>query len=123
VTSQTGEGRIQSDGGLTIATVAVEGGMRLVPNGELDLASAPALRDALREAELSHDLVVLDLRELRFMDSTGLHVLIDADQRMRKQGRELTIVRGDSQVGRLLDLTHASSQLHVVAEPPPDHQG
>jgi anti-anti-sigma factor len=51
----------------------------VVPNGELDLASQQKLRDALREiGGEGVGLVIVDLRRLRFMDSSGLRVLIDA---------------------------------------------
>jgi anti-sigma B factor antagonist len=114
---ETENGRDPIEVGLTIATEPVRGGIRVVPRGELDLGSSSALQDALGEAERSHNLVVLDLRELSFMDSTGLHALIIADERMREHGVDLVIVRGNSQVGKLLDLTQASQRLHVISEP------
>jgi anti-anti-sigma factor len=61
--------------------------------------------------------VVLDLREVSFMDSTGLHALISADLRMQERGGDLVIVRDGSQVGKLLDLTQVSQRLHVISEP------
>jgi anti-sigma B factor antagonist len=114
---ETGDGRFPLDGHLSITTESVRGGVRVVPRGELDLQSANALEDVLREVEPAHDLVVLDLRELSFMDSTGLHVLIAADVRMRERGGDLMVVRDDSQVGKLLDLTQVTERLHVVSEP------
>jgi anti-sigma B factor antagonist len=85
--------------------------------GELDLATVPVLEDALQGAEHSHDLVIVDLRDLTFLDSTGLHVLISAEQRARRFGTRLVIVQGPPQVRRLLELTGAIEQLRVVADP------
>ena len=51
-------------------------------SGELDLASSPTLEEELeRVAESGAEVVVVDLRGLEFMDSTGLSVLVRAHQR------------------------------------------
>ncbi|MGI9082213.1 MAG: STAS domain-containing protein, partial [Thermoleophilaceae bacterium] len=60
----------QSGGGLGAAWVYVA--------GELDVATAPQLEQTLREAQSEARLVVLDLRELTFVDSAGVHVIVDA---------------------------------------------
>ncbi len=81
--------------------------------GELDVASTPEL-----EAELvlaaDKELVVVDLRELEFIDSTGLGVLVKAHDRAREAGRRFALVRGLGQVQRLLGLTGLSEQLAVA---------
>jgi anti-anti-sigma factor len=92
-------------------------GVLLALRGELDLATVPLLEDALQSAEHSHELVVVDLRDLTFLDSTGLHVLISAEQRARRSGGRLVLVQGPPQVRRLLELTGAIEQLQVVSDP------
>ena len=91
--------------------------------GELDLASAPQLAHTLREAQLDARLVVLDLRDLTFIDSSGVHVIIDAARAARREGRRLMLVRGPSEVDRVLELTGASAHLSIFdlhpAEPSP----
>ena len=87
-------------------------------SGELDLASGPEL-----EAELDQitgpetKLVVIDLRHLDFMDSTGLSILVRAHQRLAAEGCELGLVRGSQQVQRLLDLTGVAERLQLVDSP------
>jgi anti-anti-sigma factor len=87
-------------------------------SGELDLASSPAL-----ESELAHgaasgaELIVVDLRELEFMDSTGLSVLVRAHQRATESGRRFAVVRGPQQVERLLSLTGVADQLRLADSP------
>ena len=61
--------------------------------GALDLAPAPELERALREAQSRARLVVLDLRELAFMDSAGAHVIIDASVCARHRGGRLVLLR------------------------------
>ena len=86
--------------------------------GELDLASAPALEAELEAAAQSDaELLVLDLRELEFMDSTGLSVIVKAHQRLSEEGRALSLVRGPQQVQRLLDLTGVAERLQLGNSP------
>ena len=90
----------------------------VVVSGELDLASGPALEDELaRVGSSGVELVVLDLRELEFMDSTGLSILVKANQRAVDAGRRFGLVRGSPQVQRLLDLTGVAEHLTLVDTP------
>ena len=87
-------------------------------SGELDLASSPALQKELARAESSDaTLLIIDLRQLDFMDSTGLSVLVRAHQRADEQGRQLAMVKGPQQVQRLLSLTGVAERLTVVDSP------
>ena len=81
--------------------------------GELDIVTAPALERTLRDAELRAPLVVLDLRELTFTDSSGVHVIANASARADRAGRRLVLVRGPAQVDRMLTLI-TSAVLEIV---------
>jgi anti-sigma B factor antagonist len=74
--------------------------------GEIDLITAPVLREAMRPVlERGTRGVVLDLSEVAFMDSTAVHALVDMFQRLSAQNRRLAIVcREHGQVHRLLAL-------------------
>lgn len=67
----------------------------------------------LRRAEI-RARVVLDLRELTYMDCSGMSVIIQAGIRARRVGCRLVVVRGPSQVDRVFALTGASDVLEVV---------
>jgi anti-anti-sigma factor len=82
--------------------------------GELDLATAPILQWHLREALAHARMVVLDLRELSFMDAAGLHVICDASESAETQDRRLMLVRGPVQVDRVFTLTGLSEKLYMV---------
>jgi anti-sigma B factor antagonist len=87
-------------------------------SGELDLASGPELEaelDQLRGPDTR--LVVIDLRQLAFMDSTGLSILVRAHQRLAGEGCEVGLVKGSQQVQRLLDLTGVAERLRLVDAP------
>lgn len=86
--------------------------------GELDLATASELSEQLGRAEHDASVVVVDLRGLEFMDSTGVAVLANADRRARERGGRLVVVRGGQQVQRLLELTGLDQCLEVVDRVP-----
>ena len=85
--------------------------------GELDLASSPALEQELEGSAAQAALVIVDLRELEFMDSTGLSVLVRAHQRAVEKGQRFAVVRGSQQVQRLLSLTGVAERLTLVDAP------
>ena len=90
----------------------------LAVSGELDIASAPELEQALAQIHPEQTkLVVVDLRGLEFMDSTGLSIIVRAHQRLSEQDCELTLVKGPPQVQRLLDLTGVAERLRLGSEP------
>jgi anti-sigma B factor antagonist len=87
-------------------------------SGELDLASSPGLEQELdRRMGAGAELVIVDLRQLEFMDSTGLSVLVRAHQRATESGQRFAVVRGPQQVQRLLSLTGVADRLTLVDSP------
>ncbi|MDO8210501.1 STAS domain-containing protein [Conexibacter sp. CPCC 206217] len=83
------------------------------PAGELDLATAPQLLAALR-AHDDYERLVIDLRSLSFMDSSGLRLLVSERDRAVAGGYELRLVRGGAEIGRLLRLTRLDEKLPFV---------
>jgi anti-anti-sigma factor len=81
--------------------------------GELDLAACAELARTLRETQARATLVVLDLRELTFMDTAGAHVIVDAGISARKAARGLIVARGPAQVDMVFTLTGASEQVEL----------
>lgn len=81
-------------------------GPRLDLEGELDLASAPQLEQALRDATAtSPGRILIDLGELAFMDCIGVGVLIRAQDAADAGGHQLALAHAPQQVRRLLELT------------------
>lgn len=77
--------------------------------GEIDLAVAGALASALDESLRLGDLVVLNLRDVSFMDSTGLHLFLDLKRRIEGAGGDLVLTSVSEAVGRLLEVTGTAS--------------
>ena len=92
--------------------------VRLVLAGEFDLSNAAQVEDALKEIERERPaLLVLDLRELTFMDSTGLRVMVSADARARDDSRRLAVVQGPESVHRVFRITGLDDHLDIVETP------
>jgi anti-sigma B factor antagonist len=80
-------------------------------DGELDLEASPGLRELLLEAVRSTRLVILDLRALTFIDSAGIHAILDAATATRRDGGSLVVVRGPAQVERVFEISRANEHL------------
>ena len=92
--------------------------MRIAVAGELDLSSALTFDEEVRRAEeCGKSTLILDLRRLRFMDSTGLRLIMSAQARARTRGRRLAIVLGSDAVKRIFRLAGVSSRLEIVDHP------
>ena len=81
-------------------------------DGEWDLAAQEASRRAVRHA-LSRQpaRVILDLRGLTFIDSSGVHVLIELFKRAARLRLELAIIRGPAAVQRIFDICGLTQRL------------
>jgi anti-sigma B factor antagonist len=102
---------------LSLETFHGEGSVRIALEGELDYSSALILDDELRRAEAGvHSVLVLDLSQLRFMDSTGLGIIASAYRRMRRGGRRLIVACPTNAVRRIFQLTGMLDRLEVVDE-------
>jgi anti-anti-sigma factor len=100
---------------LNLKTSERQGAVHVELAGELDIATAAQLDDEMQRLEAEgRQLVVLDLRPLEFMDSSGLRALLSADSRARELGRRLVIVRGDDRVQRVLRITRLDERLELV---------
>jgi anti-sigma B factor antagonist len=108
-----------TDAGNLLVDVSSEGErvvLRL--DGELDLASVPTLEHAVEGAPLEHATeLVLDLRGLEFIDSTGLRAILLQDRRSSERGQTFALVRGSEQVQRLMNMTRVDEHLKIVASP------
>lgn|SRR5215207_2286283 len=92
--------------------------VRVALRGELDLEHAYTFDEELRRVEaLEPRCICLDLRELSFLDSTGLSRIVAARRRARKARRRLVLVRGSAAVQRVFSLTALDEAFEVVNAP------
>ena len=88
---------------------------RLIPTGELDIATTPILERAF-EAVYEGDaaMIIVDLTELSFMDSTGIRALMQMNEACEGADR-LRIVNGSPAVVKVLDVTGVRRQLPIIS--------
>jgi anti-sigma B factor antagonist len=95
------------------------GAVRVAPRGELELEHAYTFDAELRRVEDGRPpCIVLDLRELGFIDSCGIARMVAAQRRARRAGRRLLLVRGGRGIQRLLALTAADEAFEIVGDVP-----
>lgn len=90
--------------------------MRITLEGELDIATAPEVEAALRDAadEPAPGPCVLDLRALTFMDSSGLRAILSANGAARRDGWQLRLVAGPPAVQRVFEICGVTDGLRFV---------
>lgn len=107
---------------MTLLSVDIENGRsaaRLALKGELDISSAGRVEEQLSTLQQRKlELLVLDLRELEFMDSTGLRIIVRADEAARANGTRFVIVRGPEPVHRVFEIVGLDTRLDITDEPP-----
>ena len=80
--------------------------------GELDLTTAPQVREAVLELLENHaERISLDCADLSFIDSAGIGVLVGAEKRARQQACEFVVCRPTSAVMRALETTGVARHL------------
>jgi anti-sigma B factor antagonist len=89
-----------------ISEQSVDGTSVVTVSGEVDVATAPAVRDCLDQViDRDRGPVVADLSGVTFIDSTGLGVLIGAQQRCAVNGRPLRVVVVEPRIRKVFEIT------------------
>ena len=99
---------------LTLKTTQEGDAAVVVLGGELDMAGAETLQQEL--ALVDARTLVVDLRELEFMDSSGLRAIMVSAQRAQDAGRRFALIPGAAQVMRVFDITRMRERLEFVAD-------
>jgi anti-sigma B factor antagonist len=86
----------------------------LAVSGELDLATCPTLRGCLEGLDTGFPLVTVDLRDVTFMDSTGVAMLLRLVRSLEAEGRTLVVRRPAPLVRRVLLVSGADRLLRIV---------
>ena len=92
-----------------VIAIAVEhrgSGAVVTVGGDLEFGTAASLRSALIElAQRGCDPLVVDLADLEFIDSTGLSLLVQAQQRIESQGHRFVLRNPAERVQRVLEIS------------------
>ena len=82
----------------------------------MDAATAPRMGETVNRLLAQEQRVVLDLRNVDFMDLHGLAVMIRATRRVRTDGGSFAIARPAPCVRRLVDLVHAEGEVRILPD-------
>jgi anti-anti-sigma factor len=86
--------------------------VRIRPHGALDMGAAPKLEAQIAELiAAGFRRLIIDLRSLDFMDSAGLHLMLELDAHARSDGITLTLVPGPPAVQRVFEITGTEAAL------------
>lgn len=88
---------------------------RLVLSGELDLTTAPELEAVILRICGEGKTVVLDLRGLSSMDSSGLRLMLLARSLCRECGSEFSVIPGEQNIPHLLEITGTPERISLRA--------
>jgi anti-sigma B factor antagonist len=91
-----------------------DGGRTLTVDGEIDVTNSGTLDEVLRRALHNALELVIDLRGLRFVDSSGIRSLVAGARHASANGCELVVRRPRSEAWRVLELTGLKSVLRFV---------
>ena len=96
-----------------------DGRTLVTPRGELDMASAPELEQTILPRLQEGSWLVLDLRSLDFIDSSGLRVVVGAHRSAEEHGGRFTCVRGapGSTVHRIVEIAGIDGVIEMVDDP------
>lgn len=88
--------------------------VRVAPVGEVDIATADQLgRPIVELLEGGFERVVVDLRDVTFLDSTGIHTLVQCHRRARDLSARMSIILGGPATRRVLDITGIIDHLEI----------
>lgn len=97
-----------------VARTSVEADRAIVAlAGECDLASRDAVTAELLAAVARADIVVVDLADLEFLDSSGVHALVTAHHAALGRGGRLYVANARGEVAQVLDLTGVGELLRA----------
>ncbi|PJE99628.1 anti-sigma factor antagonist [Streptomyces carminius] len=99
---------------LSVAVSHNQGTVVLRPHGDVDQDNAPTLTGALEKLEQPCRSLAVDLSQVPFMDSAGLHALLFLERRCRARGARLILTGVRDQPARLLDLVGLTGHFSII---------
>jgi anti-anti-sigma factor len=86
--------------------------------GDIDLSTLAKATAALGEARAGARTLILDLREVGFMDTSGLRLVIEEQRRAAENGYRFAVVRGSRRVQRLFEIAGLAGDDELFIDPP-----
>jgi anti-anti-sigma factor len=112
-----GSGLVSAPGNFDVLTERDGDALVVSPRGEIDLATVGLVRQAVDREQQPGESVVLDLREVGFMDTSGLRYVLELNDRAGQEGFRLLLVRGSRAVQRVFEVSGLEPRLPFVDDP------
>jgi anti-anti-sigma factor len=109
-----GSGFVPAPGNFDVDTRRQGSTLVVAPRGEIDLATVDIVRDAVERDRQSGEDIVLDLREVGFMDTSGLRYVLELVDRGPREGFDVQLVRGPMAVQRVFEVSGLEPRLPFV---------
>ena len=101
-----------------------EGGALVVaPAGEIDMATADRVTAALEDGGAEHEVVVLDLRGVTFLDTSGVRLIVAEQRRAQEAGHRFAVVRGPGPVQRIFAISGLDDEPGLLLDDPAEILG
>jgi anti-anti-sigma factor len=108
---------VATPGNFDVATHRERATLVVVPRGEIDLATVDFVKEAVDRDLQPGEGLVMDLREVAFMDTSGLRYVLELVDRGSRAGFRVQLVRGPSAVQRVFEVSGLEPRLPFVDEP------
>lgn len=115
--ARIGDGLVPPPGDFEVLTNRDGATLVVSPRGEIDLATIDLVRAAVAGEQQPGEAVVLDLREVGFMDTSGLRYVLELNDRAKQEGFGLLLVRGPRAVQRVFEVSGLEPRLPFVDDP------
>jgi anti-anti-sigma factor len=115
--ARIGDGLVPPPGDFEVLTNRDGATLVVSPRGEIDLATVGVVREAVDAEQQPGEALVLDLREVGFMDTSGLRYVLELHERAKQEGFGLLLVRGPSAVQRVFEVSGLEPRLPFVDDP------
>ncbi|OFW56305.1 MAG: anti-sigma B factor antagonist [Actinobacteria bacterium RBG_19FT_COMBO_54_7] len=110
------ENEAREGAGLDIATEDIHNFSLVVLSGEVDVYSAPKLRETIKNlVDQGKNNIVVDLEKVDFLDSTGLGVLVGGLKRVKQNNGELGIICNQEKILRIFRITGLTKVFPIYA--------
>jgi anti-anti-sigma factor len=108
---------VAAPGNFDVATHRQGAALIVAPRGEIDLATVGIVREAVERDRAAGEDLVLDLREVGFMDTSGLRYVLELVDSASRDGSSVRLVRGPSAVQRVFAVSGLEPRLPFVDDP------
>jgi len=95
----------------------------VVLSQEIDLDSSPMVRDAIKESFANAKSVEVDLKDVSYIDSSGVAALVEGMQVGKKTNKPFGLVNVSNQVMKVITLAHLDKILNIISKSGADAEG